>query len=92
MTLQMRDHFGILTGTARVICLLSALSGICACGQTLDQTQPGCPSARPAFPAMTFDENNRYLANSACATEPLDRLKYIPFRGESKRWSSAGPR
>jgi len=67
MKLQMREHFGILTGTARVTCLLSALSGICACGQTLDQAQPGCPNARPAFPAMTFDENNRYLANSATA-------------------------
>ena len=84
MKFQIREHFGILTGTARVTCLLSALSGICASGQTLDQAQPGCPSARPAFPAMTFDENYRYLANSACATEPFDRLKYIPFRGESK--------
>src|SRR5260370_15072465 len=84
MKLQMREHFGLLAGTARAPCPLSALSRICACAQTPDQAQPACPSARPAFPAMTFDENDRYLANAECRTELLDSLKYIPFHGENK--------
>jgi hypothetical protein len=29
---------------------------------------------------MSFDEDNRYLSNPDCRTEPLDRLKYIPLR------------
>ncbi len=70
--------------TARVAYLLSALAGISACGQTLEQAQPACPSAPPAFPGMTFDENNRYLADPACRTESLDQLKYIPLRREGE--------
>jgi hypothetical protein len=33
---------------------------------------------------MTYDENDRYLADPECRTEPLDRLKYIPLRREGE--------
>src|SRR6266700_1441510 len=88
MKSQMRERLEILTGTARVTCLFSALAGICACAQTLEQAQPDCPGAPPAFPSTTFDENDRYLANPKCRTEPLDRLKYIPLRGENEDYTS----
>ena len=70
--------------TARVTYLLSALASVGAFAQTVDQAKPDCPSAPPAFPGMTFDENNRYLADPECRTESLDQLKYIPLRRESE--------
>src|SRR5258705_11346315 len=44
------------------------------------EAKPGCRSAHPNFPQMTYDEDNRYLSNPECRTEVLDRLKYIPLR------------
>lgn len=33
---------------------------------------------------MTYDEENRYFSNPDCRTEFLDRLKFIPLRGENE--------
>src|SRR5258708_30189212 len=76
MKLQMRERSGILT-------VLSVLAAVCACAQTVEAKQD-CPSAPPAFPSMTFYEDNRYLADSECRAESLDRLKYIPLRREAE--------
>ncbi len=83
MKLQMRGRSWI-TGTAGATCVLSVLAAVSACAQTVDQAKQDCPSAPPAFPSMTFDENERYLADPECRTESLDRLKYIPLRREGE--------
>ena len=31
---------------------------------------------------MTYDEHNRYFSNPACRTQLLDRLKFLPLRGD----------
>lgn len=49
-----------------------------ACAQAAEQLQTAVPS-RPPYPQMTYDEDNRFLANPALRTEPLDRLKFIPL-------------
>jgi hypothetical protein len=70
--------------TARITYLLSALVGISAYAQTPDQGQPACPSAPPAFPSLTSEEDDRFLADPECRTDSLDRLKYIRLRPESE--------
>ena len=40
----------------------------------------------PAFPAMTYDEGNRFLSNPGCRTEFFDRLKFIPLRGSNENY------
>jgi hypothetical protein len=84
MKVRMLEHSGILRGKSRVSCLLAAgaLAAICACAQTPEQAQPGCPNAPPEFPSLSYDETDRYLGNPRCRTDPWDRLKYIPLRGE----------
>jgi Alginate export len=39
---------------------------------------------KPAFPSLTYDENNQYLSNSDCRTEIFDRLKFIPLGGSNE--------
>ena len=51
--------------------------------ETKQETKAHCPSPRPSFPSMTYDEDNRYLRNPECRTEFLDRLKYVPL-GENE--------
>ena len=55
--------------------------------QAVDTTRPAqtaCPGPAPTFTQMTYDENNKYFGNPECRTEFLDRLKYIPLRGENQ--------
>src|SRR6185436_18919620 len=52
-----------------------AITAASACAQTLGQPQTSSPS----YPQMTYGEDNRFLANPALRTEPLDVLKYIPL-------------
>ena len=52
-----------------------AITAALACAQTLGQPQTSSPS----YPQMTYGEDNRFLANPALRTEPLDVLKYIPL-------------
>jgi hypothetical protein len=80
--IPMREHLLILSGTVRVACL--ALAGVCAWAQTAERAEKSCPSPPPAFPGMTFDEDDLYLANPKCRTEALDRLKYVPLRSENE--------
>ena len=64
--------------------MLSVLAGIAVNAQTVDQAKPECPSAPPAYPSITFEENDQYLADPQCRTESLDWLKYIPLRREGE--------
>ncbi len=49
-----------------------------ACAQNLEQPQTSQLSP-PPYPQMTYGEDNRFLANPALRSEPLDVLKYIPL-------------
>jgi alginate export protein len=36
------------------------------------------------FPLMTYDEDNHYFSNPGCRTGLLDRLKFVPLRGDNE--------
>src|SRR5258707_15537852 len=55
-----------------------AFTAASACAQNVGQPQTPLP-APPPYPQMTYGEDNRFLANPALRTEPLDVLKYIPL-------------
>lgn len=55
-----------------------AVIAVSACAQNVGQPQTSLP-APPPYPQMTYGEDNRFLANPALRTEPLDVLKYIPL-------------
>ncbi len=55
-----------------------ALTAASACAPNLGRPQTSLP-APPPYPQMTYGEDNRFLANPALRTEPLDVLKYIPL-------------
>src|ERR1700720_4679361 len=73
---------------ARVASLLFLVACVPAKGQTPQTTetalpvQSACSGPAPAFTQLTYDEDNRYFSNPACRTGFLDRLKFIPLRGE----------
>jgi hypothetical protein len=69
--------------TTRAICLFVLAAGVSAWVQTSQDARPGCVGPPQLFPAMTFDEDNRYLSNADCRTEFWDRLKFIPLDGEN---------
>jgi hypothetical protein len=52
--------------------------------QTQANNEESCRAS--AFPAMTYDENNRYLSDADCRTELFDRLKFIPLRGGDENY------
>src|SRR5258708_34062299 len=54
------------------------LAAVCAGAQILEHAHTALPRGA-ASPQMTYDEDNRFLANPALRTEPLDVLKYIPL-------------
>ena len=56
--------------------VLIAITAASACAQTLGQPQTSLPPP-PPYPQITYGEDNRFLANPALRTEPLDVLKYI---------------
>src|SRR5215831_17527342 len=60
--------------------VVTALATVSACAQNLQQEQTSMLS-RPSFPQMTYDEDNRFLADPALRTEPLDWLKFVPLSG-----------
>ena len=67
----------------RMWCASSAvivLASVSAGAQNLEHAPTALPGRAP-FPQMTYDEDNCFLANPALGTEPLDRLKFIPFAG-----------
>src|SRR5258708_5997082 len=70
----------------RVTALLVLVAGVSAWAQTADQVQPSCSSPPPALPQMTYDEDVRYLENSACRTGFLDSLQFIPLRREDENY------
>jgi hypothetical protein len=74
-----------LTITALVTVLLLVAS-VSASAQTEQDAQLGCSGRAPAFPQMTYDEDDRYFSSSACRTEFLDRLKFIPLRGDNDNY------
>jgi len=56
---------------------VTALATVSACAQNLERQTSTL--SRPSFPQMTYDEDNRFLANPALRTESLDWLKFIPL-------------
>ena len=79
-----------LAKAAQVASLLGLGAIVPASAQSTQATatalpvQATCPSKAPAFPQMRYDEDNRYFSDPNCRTEFLDRLKFIPLRGESE--------
>jgi hypothetical protein len=79
-----------LASIARVAGLLALVPGVSASAQTPQSVetaipvQSACSDAAPAFTQLTYDEDNRYFSNPNCRTELLDRLKYIPLRGDNE--------
>src|SRR5580692_7896722 len=79
-----------LARLARVVGLLVLGVAVPASAQTPETTetatpvQSSCPRPAPAFTQLTFDEDNGYFSNPNCRTEFLDRLKYIPLRGDDE--------
>src|SRR6266446_1850057 len=77
----------------RMWCASSAvivLASVSAGAQNLEHAHTALPGRAP-FPQMTYDEDNRFLANPALRTEPLDWLKYIPLSAtDSISYLSAG--
>lgn len=72
------------------LCLqLAALLGAAPgyVGAQTPATDGQCPM-RPAFPAMRYEENWRFLADPSCRTDPWDRVKYIDLGPE--RYLSLG--
>jgi Alginate export len=67
----------ILARTA-LVTLFVLVASVCASAQTR------CSDPAPAFPQMTYDEDNRYFSNPYCRTKFLDRLKFIPLRGDNE--------
>ncbi|HWO33980.1 MAG TPA: alginate export family protein [Candidatus Acidoferrum sp.] len=81
-----------LARIARVVGLLVLGAGVPASAQTPETTetatpeQSTCPRPAPAFTQLTYDEDNRYFSNPNCRTEFLDRLKFIPLRGDDENY------
>src|SRR5258708_34649575 len=67
----------ILARTAPVT-LLVLVASVYASAQT------SCPDPAPAFTLLTYDEDNRHFSNPYCRTKFLDRLKFIPLRGDNE--------
>lgn len=67
-----------------LVTLLVLVASASASAQTGQQAQSSCSGQAPTFPQMTYDEDNRYFSNPYCRTEFLDRLKFIPLRGENE--------
>jgi hypothetical protein len=68
------------------VTLLALVASVSASAQTEQEAQPSCLSPAPAFPPMTYDENDLYFSNPACRTQVLDRLKFIPLRGDDEHY------
>jgi hypothetical protein len=52
---------------------------------------PQAPAAeRPAFQALRYEEDYRFLRDPAARMEPLDALKYVPLAGDGGAWLSLG--
>src|SRR5258708_6888974 len=77
---------------ARVAGLFVLVAGVSASAQTPqtpEATIPApsaCSESAPAFTQLTYDENNRYFSNPNCRTEFLDRIKFIPLRGDNENY------
>ena len=67
---------------AAVVTLFVLVASVSAKAQAEQEGPPGCSGPAPTFPQMTYDEHNRYFSNPACRTQLLDRLKFLPLRGD----------
>ena len=72
--------------TARCLSLLVLFATGSAWAQTTTDPTPACAKVSSNFPAMTYDEDNRYLSSPDCRTELFDRLKFIPLRGGDENY------
>jgi hypothetical protein len=84
-----------LARVARAAGLFVLVAGVPASAQTPETTdtadastpvQSSCPRPAPAFTQLTYDEDNRYFSNSNCRAQFLDRLKFIPLRGDDENY------
>jgi Alginate export len=53
---------------------------------TASQEQSTCSGPAPAFTQLTYNEDNQYFSNPNCRTSLLDRLKFIPLRGDNENY------
>lgn len=81
-----------VTRIARVARLLVLIAGVPASAQltqtveTMLPAQSTCSGQLPTFPQMTYDEDDRYFGTPDCRTRLLDRLKFIPLRGDNESY------
>src|SRR5260221_4793979 len=75
-----------LTRTVCCLSLLVLFATGSAWAQTTTDPTPACAKVSSNFPAMTYDEDNRYLSSPDCRTELFDRLKFMPLRGEDENY------
>jgi hypothetical protein len=79
-----------LARIARVAGLFVLIAGVSTSAQTpltgesAPPAESTCPGPAPAFTQLTYDEDNRYFGNPNCRTGLLDRLKFIPLRGNNE--------
>lgn len=55
-------------------------------GLASDISPPETQFAPPPYQALRFNENYRYLSDSAKATDLFDPIKYIPLRSNNPSW------
>ena len=91
--LRMPDRslrYATVATMAGVACLFLLAAGVPTSAQTpltaesAPAVESACSGPAPAFTQMTYDEDNRYFGNPNCRTGFLDRLKYIPLRGDNE--------
>ena len=81
-----------VTRIARAAGLLLLIAGVPASAQTTQtmetmvSAQSTCSGPAPTFPQMTYDEDDGYFSSPDCRTKLLDRLKFIPLRGDNESY------
>src|SRR5215475_3085412 len=77
----------------RITCLASLLALFASAplwAQGEQDPAPACPTKHSSLPQMTYDQDDRYLANSDCRTGLLAPLQYIPLGKNENNYLSFG--
>lgn len=78
---------------ARITCLASLIT-LFASGSSWAQGEqdsaPACPAKHSSLPQMTYDQDDRYLANSDCRNSLLAPIQYIPLGKNENNYLSFG--
>jgi len=78
-----------LTQTAGLLMLIATVRASAQKAQTVETMFPAqstCAGPAPTFPPMTYDEDDGYFSSPDCRTKLLDRLKFIPLRGDNESY------